>query len=354
MKICPSCNRTYTDASLNFCLEDGTPLVGETAPGADPNATVRYTEIRDTNPPATQIYPSLPPADAPRAPQTQGPAPRPVQPAPPPQWGPPPASSAGLAPRRKSSAVWWIVGGAAVIGVIAIGVVVMLIVLASINANTNSNNRNTNARAGNKNANINSNQNRNVSNINADVNLPPLVTDDFSEAKWTTDRGEYGDLWYDNDEYHMRSKEKTYLVMYAPSDEYDTGNADVKVSVRSVDGSPSPTGYGLIVHGQRSSTGALEDYALLIYNGSDPQYEIIKHKLGQQTTVVPWAKSSAIRTGTSTNQLEVRARGTELSFYINGQYVDKITDTENFKRGVAGFYTSDVTEVAFDDLEIKR
>jgi hypothetical protein len=152
----------------------------------------------------------------------------------------------------------------------------------------------------------------------------------------------------------MRSKEKTYLVMYAPSGDYDTGNATVKVTARSVDGSPSPTGYGLIVHGQRSKAGELEDYALLIYTGTDPQYEVIKHKGGQQTTVLPWAKSSAIRTGTDTNQLEVRARGAELSFYINGQYLDKITDTENFKRGVAGLYTSDVTEVAFDDLEIKR
>ena len=26
MKSCPTCHRTYTDASLNFCLEDGTPL----------------------------------------------------------------------------------------------------------------------------------------------------------------------------------------------------------------------------------------------------------------------------------------------------------------------------------------
>jgi len=42
-----------------------------------------------------------------------------------------------------------------------------------------------------------------------------------------------------------------------------------------------------------------------------PQYEIIKHKGGQQTTVVPWAKSDSIRTGASKNQLEVRARGAE-------------------------------------------
>lgn len=358
MKICPSCNRTYTDASLNFCLEDGTPLVNESAPGADPNATVRYTEIRDTNPPATQIYPSMPSASSPTPPQTPAPASRPPAPlsqSQPPQRAPASASLPRPAPRKKSSAIWWIVGGAAIVGVIAIGLVIMAIVLASMNANTNnSNNRNANLRGGNRNANANTNLNSNVSNINSDVNLPPLFSDDFSEAKWTTDRGEYGDIWYDNDEYHMRSKDKTYLVMYAPNGDYDTGNADVKVNVRSVDGSPSPTGYGLIVHGQRSKAGELEDYALLIYSGTDPQYEVIKHKDGQQSTVVPWAKSSAIRTGTSKNQLEVRARGAELSFYINGQYVEKITDTENSKRGVAGFYTSDVTEVAFDDLEIKR
>jgi hypothetical protein len=142
--------------------------------------------------------------------------------------------------------------------------------------------------------------------------------------------------------------------MYAPSSEYGTGDATVRVTARSVDGTPALTGYGLIVHGEKSKAGALEDYALLIYSGSDPQYEIIKHKAGEQTTIVPWTKSSVIRSGTNPNQLEVRAKGTELSFYINGQYVDRITDTENFKRGVAGLYTSDTAEVAFDDLEIER
>ncbi len=241
------------------------------------------------------------------------------------------------------------------VGVIAVGLVIMLIALASMGSNTNnSNNTNTNARVTNRNTNINANFNRNAANTNANANLPPLVTDDFSEAKWHTGNYEFGEIWYENDEYHMRSKEKTYLVMYAPSGDYDTGNADVKVTVRSVDGTPSSTGYGLIVHGERSKTRELEDYALLIYSGTNPQYEIIKHNGGQQTTVVPWTKSSAIRSGSSPNLLEVRVRGSELSFYINGQYVDKITDTENFKRGLAGLYTSDTTEVAFDDLEVKR
>jgi hypothetical protein len=61
-----------------------------------------------------------------------------------------------------------------------------------------------------------------------------------------------------------------------------------------------------------------------------------------------------IRGGTSPNQLEARIKGDDISFYINGQYVNRITDSENYKRGVVGFYTSDTDEVAFDDLEIRR
>jgi hypothetical protein len=52
--------------------------------------------------------------------------------------------------------------------------------------------------------------------------------------------------------------------------------------------------------------------------------------------------------------LEIRSQGDELSFHINGRYLTRITDTENNKRGVAGLYTSETGEVAFDDLEISR
>lgn len=142
--------------------------------------------------------------------------------------------------------------------------------------------------------------------------------------------------------------------MYAPSNDYKTANATVRVTARSVDGTPPASGFGLIVHGERSKSNQLEDYALLIYTGEETKYEIVKHKGGEQTALVPWTRSSVIRSGTSPNQLEVRARGSELNFYINGQYVDRITDTENFKGGIAGLYTSDTAEIAFDDLEIKR
>src|SRR5947208_17089832 len=105
MKRCPSCNRTYTDVSLNFCLEDGTPLVNDvTSPGAA--ATIRYPPARDTSePPPTEIYrPDSPAVDQARAtPQRQQWAP--VPPRQPEQW--PPGAPALRGPGKKSNAIWW-------------------------------------------------------------------------------------------------------------------------------------------------------------------------------------------------------------------------------------------------------
>src|SRR5678815_6017156 len=124
MKRCPSCNRTYTDTSLNFCLEDGTPLVAD-APPMDPNATIRYSSPRDTaEPPPTEIY---------RPEPLRQPAPPPP---PPPQWAAtPPPVRAPVQP-KKSNAVWWILGGLAAFAIIGIGLLVMILSLIHISEPT--------------------------------------------------------------------------------------------------------------------------------------------------------------------------------------------------------------------------
>jgi hypothetical protein len=353
MKRCPTCNRTYTDSSLNFCLEDGTPLTAD-APPVDPNATLAYPAARDTSePPPTEIYrPQPQPVVTPR-PTTPPPPP------PAPQWTPPP-TGAPPPPRKKSNAVWWILGGLAALLVIGVGLVVMVIALASLGSNGNTNNLNANTRNENRNSNVsantNANANANVSNTNANANaaIPNSLVDDFSQEKWRIGSSDYGRIWYGGGEYHMTSKEKMFVVMYAPSDEYSTENATVKVTARSVSGDAPSAGFGLMVHCALSKTKQLEDYALLIYPSDQPAYEIIKHKNGVQSSVVTKTESSVIRSGSAPNLLEVRIRGTELSFYANGQFLTKINDTENYKHGRTGFYTSDVYEVAFDDLSINR
>ena len=50
MKRCPSCQRTYTDDSLKFCLEDGSTLLGESSDATDLPATVIMPDPRITSP----------------------------------------------------------------------------------------------------------------------------------------------------------------------------------------------------------------------------------------------------------------------------------------------------------------
>jgi hypothetical protein len=342
MKRCPSCNRTYKDLALNFCLEDGTPLLSNAGPRpAAP--TDRYASPRNTNePPPTEIYrPGSPLMN--QVPEMT-----------------PPRATPQTHPVKKSNAVWWIVGGLAIIGVFGVGVIVIILALASIDSNQNNANGNANSvvlnndRSTTNTSPDNSNFNLNSTASNTNSSLPAAVTDDFASGKWRTGTFQFGEIWYADDEFHMRAKDKMYLVMYAPGADYTTANATVRVTTRSVDGVSPASGYGLIAHGEKAADGSLEDYALLIYTGSEPQYQVVLHKSGVQKTLVPWTKSSIIRSGTNPNQLEIRTQGDELSFYVNGRYLTRVTDTENNKRGVAGLYTSETGEVAFDDLEITR
>ena len=351
MKRCPSCNRTYSDTSLNFCLEDGTPLVSHVSPAYDPHATVRDDPRQTGEPPPTEIYRQEPlvnqvpemipprkgtPAGQPARGGGQAPA----------QWSPTPQ----MRPEKKSNAIWWVIGGISVVGILGIGLIIMMLAVARYSANSNAGGDNT--RLANTNRTANTNR---AASVNSNTsNLPPSLTEDFSEQKWRTGSFQFGDIFYQDDEYHMRSKEKTYLVMYAPSGDYATENATVRVTARSVDGNGPTSGYGLIVNGQKSPSNELQDYALLIFTGEEPQYQVVMHKDGNQKTLVSWTKSAFIRSGTSPNQLEIRTRGDLLQFYINGRYLTRITDNDNLKGGVAGLYTSETSEVVFDDLEIKR
>lgn len=53
MKSCPTCNRTFADDSITFCLVDGSIL---SAP-YDPQATLIIPDARSANPAVTEVLP---------------------------------------------------------------------------------------------------------------------------------------------------------------------------------------------------------------------------------------------------------------------------------------------------------
>jgi hypothetical protein len=343
MKRCPQCNRTYADDGLSFCLDDGSPLLSTSAPApSDPSATVQYPQARDTSAQPTIAF-------NPGQAQQQPP---PISPAPQPAWSPMPP------PAAQKRSIWpWLLGIGAVLVLMLIGGGILIFVVANITKtntnNNNSNSNNSNSRVANRNANKNTNTEETNTNTNSRSTLATF-TDDFSNKTWGTGESQFGNIWYQDEEYHMHATKGGFIVMYAPDKpDYHDENATVRVGLRSIDGNPPDTGYGLAVHGEKKD-GKLEDYSFLIYSGTNPKYKIVLHKAGAETKIVDWTPTSTIRTGTSPNQIEVRIRDTKMDFYINGQFATSIVDTENYKRGRVGLYTSDVGEVAFDDLEISK
>lgn len=65
MKRCPSCQRTYTDDALTFCLDDGSTLLSVDSSSYDAPPTMRIPEPRVTNQPPIQP-PAQPPSYQPQ------------------------------------------------------------------------------------------------------------------------------------------------------------------------------------------------------------------------------------------------------------------------------------------------
>jgi hypothetical protein len=334
MKRCPTCSRTYTDDALSFCLDDGAPLLsvgGDAPPSFDPNATLAYPTPRDTS----QQPQSFPP---PPSNQSFPPPPTPGG------WAPGPTAAPYPQAARKKSALPWILGGAAVLLVLGIGFVVLIAILAAIGANSNSN-RTTTTNTGRPSG----SNTRTTTTPSTGATL--VVRDDFSSEKWPSDNNENK---YEDGEYHMHSSTGNYIVVLGPDQsDYYTKERTMRVTARSVDGTASSYGYGLVVHGKLKS-GEPVGYAFLVYTGNDPSYAVYHLTGDQDRTLVKWTSSSVVRSGTNTNQLEVRIKGDQLSYYVNGQYVTSITDSAGYGDGRVGFFTSNDNPVAFDDLEIYK
>jgi hypothetical protein len=159
VKRCPTCNKTFTDRNLSFCIDDGTPL----APVDDPP-----DEVTVVSPSAGEATRSAAGQSTPRDEGTVPPYQPPGSYAPP---GVPPGTDR---PKRR---VWpWILGLLLllVLVIVGMGTVAWFYFqpLRYVTANTNTSNINANANRGeNANSNLNSsNSNSTDENQNVDEN----------------------------------------------------------------------------------------------------------------------------------------------------------------------------------------
>jgi hypothetical protein len=146
VKRCPTCNRTFTDRNLSFCIDDGTPLVAVESQ-ADEVTRVSPSQGGSSGEPTIQAVPAYQP---PRA------------------YSPP-----GAPPSQSKRKVWpWVLGILALLLLllIGIGIAAAIFIPRMLREAANNNNSSVNANV-NRNDRVNSNQNSSNSNTqNEDAN----------------------------------------------------------------------------------------------------------------------------------------------------------------------------------------
>jgi len=318
MKICPRCQKTYSDEGLNFCLDDGAVLTQSVVTNQSLPATVLLNQTPPTNP------------NQPFGSQSGGPS----------GWSNP--NQFSMQPPAKSSKSWlWVVG---ILGVLAlvcgggfIGFIALVANVEDVPDNTDrvdlTNTRKT------------------------PTPTPTRTPDNRTKTKeidltaWAKGDTPLGVTEFKNNELIMGSKKKDYYYVILGTESDKTENATTKVSVRNINEEDSSLGFGLIIHS--NPVPLTQDYAFII-DSENKKYRIVRHSPQEEIPIEGWTRSSAIKDGAEKNVLEVRDENKKMNFYINGEFIKTVNNTNGYSGGVTGLYSGDAVQIAFSDFEIVK
>jgi predicted nucleic acid-binding Zn-ribbon protein len=310
MKSCTKCGKSFSDDTLNFCLECGSQLLPQTT--QNQNAATIF------------INQPLPTENVGFRDQKQNFIP-------------------SQTPAKPKSRAWiWILG---IFGALAVfGGIVMIALIAFVSSISNENI-----------AKQNSNKIKEIANLTKDNKVSDgrkdVLIDDLS--KWTFSDSTIGKSVYEANALDMSSIDnRHYFMLSTPNTKSRTENATVKVSVRNSQNQSSEIGYGLLIHCDELKPGK-KDYAFLI-DSKNGRYRILRHKDTNETEIVRWTKSSAVIVGSEINDLEVSDSNGSMSFKINGQLVKTIKESDGNNNGIVGLYTGTGFAISFSNLEISK
>ncbi len=316
MKICPRCQKTFSDEGLNFCLDDG--------------AVLTQSAVVDQSLPATVFLNQTPPTNPNQPFGSQSGAPS--------GWNNP--NQFSMQPPKKSRAWIWVLGILGGLMLLCGGGFAGFVYWASKLENTN---RNI-SRSANRNSEINYNG-------KSPTPIEKASAQKIDLSKWVKSDTNLGVTEFKDGEFLMRSKNKGFYFVLASPTTYKTENAITRVTVRNVNEDDTSLGFGLLIHS--SPVPLTQDYAFVI-DSENRKYRIVRHSPQEEFPVEDWTRSSAIKDGTQKNVLEVRDENKKMNFYINGEFIKTINNTDGYNGGVTGLYSGDAIQIAFSDFEIVK
>jgi hypothetical protein len=320
MKICPKCGKTYSDASLNFCLDDGTVLnQAESNYDSSLPETVMINQPRQT------------------ASNQQFGGPTENQ-----NWAVP--ANINTATKKGSKTWLWAVGILGTVVVLCGGGFAGLALLGSMSDDNTKWNSNFGTNSGYNNSTVTNKKSNSVSENSTDVSKIDL-------SAWVQKKQDYGVTEYRGNEFFMSGKKNNFYFVLVASAAYKSANATTKITLRDVESGNNSLGYGLIINS--NPVPLIKGYAFLI-NTRTLKYRVVSHTPGKEQTVVNWKDSSAIKSGSQENVLEVQDEGGQFKFYINGELVETLSSSDSYQSGVAGLYVGGMSPIAFSNLEIRK
>ncbi len=323
MKICPRCQKTYTDDNLNFCLEDGSILTAMSQPAMPPN-TIHMPQVPTS---AQQQSPTQPSAQA--------------------GWNVAPQQSYSMQPPKKSSKAWiWVLLILGIVILVCGGGFAGLVYIGSrVEKSNTASNSDGKTTTSNSSKTLSSNSNTTSTSGRDDLETVDMkrLVQEFSA---------FGNTELTGGEFFMSSKQKGYYYAIAATEEYTTENADTRVTVRNVDNANGSMGYGLIFH---SNPKPLQQGYAFVIDSKRKKYRVIHHIPRDEKTVINWTTSTAIKEGGEDNVLEVRdIDKNTIELYINGTKVNSIRNEYGYSGGVAGLYSGDGVKAGFKNFEIRK
>ncbi|HEV7699449.1 MAG TPA: hypothetical protein VGO43_04410 [Pyrinomonadaceae bacterium] len=323
MKVCPRCQKTYTDDNLNFCLEDGSVL-NQMSAAPPPPPTQAMNEPRPTAPPQGMASGQ-------------------------PGWNVPPQGQQYAMPNKKSSKTWvWVL--------LILGVIVLLCgggLAAILFFAKNATNELANAiNSGNFNASKGTKGNSNsTSTTDTTTTSSRTSIDSIDLSDWVPTSSKYASIEYTDSELLVKNNEKNYYYVLAGTTEQKSVGGDSVITVRNVNNGDTSLGYGLVFHSM--TTPLIQGYAFVI-DAKKKRYRIVHHTPGKEASVVNWTSSPLIKDGSQANTLEARDGSGTIDLYINGTKVNSIKNDFGYSDGVIGIYASNNNQIAFKDMQIRH
>lgn len=176
-----------------------------------------------------------------------------------------------------------------------------------------------------------------------------MTTIDLSE--WIPDSALFAAVEFTDGELFVKNHEKSFYYVLAGTEDQKSVGGDTRITVRNVENIETNLGYGLVFHS--NPTPLQQGYAFVI-DAKRKRYRVVRHSPKNETAVINWSRSDAIREGTASNTLEVRDGSATVELYINGTKVNSIKNTHGYPNGVVGIYASNALKVAFKDFEVRR